>query len=87
MRSIRNAGELGAALRERRLRAGLTQAQVAERAEVSRAFVTELERGRRPRAELMRVFMVMRALETGLELVDAPTKTADQALSELLGFA
>lgn len=55
MPAIQTEHQLGAALRERRERLSLTQAQVAERAGVSRAFVTELERGRRPRAESMRV--------------------------------
>lgn len=86
MRPIQNEHQLGAALRERRLQATLTQAEVAERAGVSRAFVTELERGRRPRAELNRVLAVIRALDAGVSLVTAQTKTAEQALDEMLGF-
>jgi len=85
MQPVQNEQQLGAALRERRRQAALTQAQVAERAGVSRAFVTDLERGRRPRAELHRVLAVIRALDAGVTLATAQTKTALQALDELLG--
>lgn len=84
MRPVRNEIELGAALRDRRARAGLTQAQLADRAGVSRGFVIDIERGRRPRAELNRVLAVMRALDAALSLVDHSTPSAEQALSDLL---
>ncbi|ACZ20820.1 Helix-turn-helix protein [Sanguibacter keddieii DSM 10542] len=82
---IRNEIELGPALRERRERAGLTQAQLALRANVSRAFVIDIERGRRPRAELTRVLAVMRALDSAITLVDHQAQTAEEALADLLG--
>lgn len=81
---VRNEIELGAALRERRERAGLTQAQLAIRANVSRAFVIDVERGRRPRAELTRVLAVMRALDSAITLVDHRSQTAEEAMAELL---
>ncbi|UTT57778.1 helix-turn-helix transcriptional regulator [Cellulosimicrobium cellulans] len=85
MRSIANEIQLGAALRERRERAGLTQGHLAERAGVSRAFLIDLERGRRPRAELGRVLSVMRALDAAITLVDAERRDAEDALADLLG--
>ncbi|OLT50990.1 helix-turn-helix domain-containing protein [Cellulosimicrobium sp. CUA-896] len=85
MRPIANEIQLGAALRERRERAGLTQGRLAERAGVSRAFVIDLERGRRPRAELNRVLSVMRALDAAITLVDDEHRDAEDVLTELLG--
>lgn len=81
---LRNEIELGAALRARREAAGLTQAQVAERARVSRAFVIDLERGRRPRAELGRALAVVRALEAAVVVVDHRAVSAEEALTHLL---
>lgn len=80
-----NEIQLGAALRERRERAGMTQGRLAERAGVSRAFVIDLERGRRPRAELGRVLSVMRALDAAITLVDDDHRDTDDILTELLG--
>ena len=85
MALILNEVQLGAALRERRELSGLTQAAVADRAAVSRAFVIDLERGRRPRAELTRVLAVMRALDAAITLTGHQTKSAEEALDELLG--
>lgn len=86
MRPIRNESELGVAIRERRENAQLTQAQLAERANVSRAFLSELERGKRPRAELARVLSVLWALETAIALEEHKTLTTDEALTKLLGL-
>ena len=52
---------------------------------VSRAFVIDLERGRRPRAELTRVLAVIRALDAAITLTGHQTKSAEEALDELLG--
>lgn len=85
MRAIRNEFELGAALRARRVRAGLTQADVAARAGVSRAFVIDVEKGRRPRAELNRVLGIMRTLDAAIELIDHREPAVDDVLARLLG--
>ncbi|WP_187279462.1 helix-turn-helix transcriptional regulator [Quadrisphaera setariae] len=77
--------ELGAALKSRRERARLTQGELAERAGVSRSFVIGLERGLRPRAELVRVFAVIKALDAAVTLVDHRSQTPEDALAELLG--
>jgi HTH-type transcriptional regulator / antitoxin HipB len=85
MRGLTNEIELGAALRTRRGRTGLTQARVAELAGVSRAFVIDLERGRRPRAELHRVLSVIRALDAAVVLVDHRETPPEELLATLLG--
>jgi HTH-type transcriptional regulator/antitoxin HipB len=85
MSPIANEIQLGAALRERRERIGFTQARLAENAKVSRAFIIDLERGKRPRAELSRVLAVMRALDVAITLVDADRRGTEDILAELLG--
>lgn len=75
---------LGARLRAERHAQGLTQAQLAERAHVSRAFVIDLEQGRRAGAELARVLAVVRALGLVLAIGEDRRKTFDEALEDLL---
>lgn len=58
---------LGAAIRDRRLALGWTQAQLAARAGVSRQWVVALEAGA-PRAEMVRVMEVAAALELSFYL-------------------
>ena len=55
---VRSARTLGMLLREQRRRRGLTQAQLARRAEVSRQWLSGLERGREG-AELGRVLRTL----------------------------
>jgi len=76
---------LGAAIRQRRHTRGWTQAEVAERAAVSRRFVSALETGGRTGAELGRVFAVLRALDVAVELLDRPRSSFDESLREVLG--
>jgi transcriptional regulator with XRE-family HTH domain len=84
MRPVSGHLQLGAALREPRERAGLTQAELAARANVPRGFVTEIERGRRPRAERIRVLSVIRALDADIVFVDRDTHRTEQMLEDLL---
>jgi DNA-binding XRE family transcriptional regulator len=80
--------QLGAILRDRRKRAGLTQAELAEAAHVSRAFLIGLENGKRPGAELGRVLAVLRALDAGLRVAEVAPRNArsfDDVLADLLG--
>jgi HTH-type transcriptional regulator / antitoxin HipB len=85
-RPIADPSALGAALRHARRSRGWTQADLAQRAEVSRAFVTDLERGARPRAELARVLAVIRALDKSLAIEDAPPQSSfDDLLDDVLG--
>ncbi|WP_165217333.1 helix-turn-helix transcriptional regulator [Schaalia sp. ZJ1691] len=85
MALIGNELELGAAIREHRDKAGLTQAELAARAGVSRAFIIDIERGRRPRAELGRVLALLRALEVSITLTAADTRSMDEILDALVG--
>ena len=55
---VRSARTLGMLLREQRRRRGLTQAQLARRAQVSRQWLSALERGREG-AELGRVLRTL----------------------------
>lgn len=84
--AITDPQSLGAAIRQARGTRGWTQAQLAERAGVSRAFVLDLERGARARAELFRVLAVVRALGKAVALVDdRPPRSFEQELDEVLG--
>jgi transcriptional regulator with XRE-family HTH domain len=77
---------LGAAVRQARDVHGWTQAELAERAGVSRAFVLDLERGARSRAELGRVLAVVRALGLAVALVDdRRPDDFDEVLDQVLG--
>lgn len=78
--------QLGAEIRSRRHELGMTQAQVAQDAGVARAFVVDIENGRRMGAELWRVLSVLKAL--GLGLLVAPLPAPDpqeEVLARLLG--
>lgn len=83
-RLIADPHALGAAIREARTAHGWTQAEVAGRAGVSRSFVLDLERGARPRAELARVFSVLRAVGKAIRVVDDRPGSFDEALDEVL---
>jgi y4mF family transcriptional regulator len=80
---ISNPLALGAAVRRARAVRGWTQQDLAGHAGVSRAFVIDLERGARPRAELMRVLAVLRALGKALVLVDDAARSDDDLLGEV----
>lgn len=69
-------GELGRAVHDARVKAGLTQAELASRAAVSRRWLIELERGH-SNAQLAKVFVVLRALDLGLALVEAPAHSVN----------
>ncbi len=64
MRGINSLSSLGSAIRGARLREGLTQAELAERAGVNRATVIGVESG--SRFEIATLFALMKTL--GLEL-------------------
>ncbi len=69
--------QIGPAVRDARKKLSLTQAEVAERAGVSRRFVSELEAGTRPGAEFARVLAVLGALNKVLIVVEAPEVASD----------
>ena len=62
---VRNPGELGKLLSERRKAMGLTQQDFADLAGVGRRFLSELENGKE-RAEIGKVLRVVQAL--GIDL-------------------
>jgi HTH-type transcriptional regulator/antitoxin HipB len=70
---VNSIHDLAALLRGQRLAAGLTQAQLAAGAGVSRQWISELERGK-PTAELGLVLAVLDALGLSLEVRDGPTE-------------
>lgn len=82
---MRNEIELGHALKAERLRRGMTQAELAELAHVSRAFIIGIERGTAHRAEIGRVFRVIRALGFGVTMLQDETPDFTEALRQLLG--
>lgn len=66
----RSLPRLGAAIRALRHERGLTQAELAARADVSRRWVVEVEAGAREGVELARVLRVLDALEASLMVRD-----------------
>ena len=66
---VRSIRDLGAAVRGRRRDLGMTQAELALQAGVSRKWVYEFEAGK-PTAELRLILRVLDALELVLELGD-----------------
>jgi y4mF family transcriptional regulator len=78
---IRNTGDLGHYLLDRRRAAGLTQTDLAARAGVSRRWLSDLEAGK-PTAEIGLVFKVIAALDMILDLRPLPHQDID--LDELL---
>ena len=82
---IRNAKELGAFVREHRLKLGLSQAQLAERVGVSRLWVILLEKGKSSSQVglVLRTFDVLGiTLEAGEK--QAPASLGGIALDQLL---
>jgi HTH-type transcriptional regulator/antitoxin HipB len=61
---------LGAAAKDARRLKGLSQAEVAEKAGVSRAWLAKLESGTHRRAELEQVFRLMAALDLTVSVRD-----------------
>ena len=87
MPRARTLVELGAAIRGTRVERGLTQAELATAARVSRGFIIELEHGQKPGLELGRVLAVIRALELDLDIVQGETASFDELLDRALGRA
>ena len=77
MISLRSAGEVGSALRAIRLRRGITQAEVAEAAGISRKWVSNAERGK-PSADVGLVVAVLRALDYRMHFHNRPDRPTDR---------
>ncbi|MDO9396995.1 MAG: helix-turn-helix domain-containing protein [Herbiconiux sp.] len=84
---FRSPREIGGLVRELRLERELTQADLAERAGVSREWLLAFERGK-PNVDLARVLDVLTALGMTLDVVpDDRDSASDDLLRRLLGGA
>lgn len=81
---VRTTRDLGAAVRDARLRLGWTQAELADRIGVSRQWVISLERGKAS-AEVGAALRAIAALGMVATLVEAPAVVARIDLDQLLG--
>lgn len=81
---VRTARDLGAAVRDARLRQGWTQAELADRIDVSRQWLIALERGKAS-AELGAALRAVTALGMVADLVEAPVGNTGIDLDRLLG--
>jgi HTH-type transcriptional regulator/antitoxin HipB len=81
---IRSIRDVAASVRGRRQELGLSQAELARRAGVSRKWVYEFEAGK-PAAELGLVLRVLEPLGLTLEVTRLPDDAADGELDRLLG--
>jgi len=78
--------QLGAAIRQARRDAGLTQQELAVRARVSRRWLGMVESGKAPRAELGLVLSVLSTLGVGLNVIQKPELTGEEArVAQYLG--
>jgi HTH-type transcriptional regulator / antitoxin HipB len=81
---VRTARDLGAAVRDARLRKGWTQAELADRINASRQWVISLERGKAT-AELGTALRAVSALGLVANLIEAPAGGVGIDLDRLLG--
>ena len=72
---VRTATDLGAFIRERRIKLAMDQSNLAEKAGTSRKWIVEVEQGK-PRAEVGLVLRTLKALGVSLDLAaDRAQKT------------
>lgn len=83
---IANGTQLGAAIRAARNRASLTQEELARRAGTSRRWLSMLENGESPGAEIGKVLATLDVLDIALRLStrERGTGTAESELLDLL---
>lgn len=82
MTNVTTVATLGAAIRSARREHGWTQADLADRAGVSRQTLISLERGN-PNGEIGIVMRVLAALHRSLLITEAPVRGTD--LDDVLG--
>jgi HTH-type transcriptional regulator / antitoxin HipB len=71
---IRTAADLGALIRERRVKLGMDQNDLAEKAGTSRKWIVEVEQGK-PRAEIGLILRTLKTLGVSLDIaVERPQK-------------
>ena len=71
---LRTPADFGAAIRDRRLRAGLTQAALARRVGVGRQWIVKVEKGK-PGVPLALILRALDALNIALQTVEGPRST------------
>lgn len=72
---LRTAADLGALIRERRVKLGMDQSDLAEKAGTSRKWIVEVEQGK-PRAEIGLVLRTLKALGVTLDIAVDRTQKA-----------
>lgn len=77
---IRSAKELGALVRSRRQRCGLTQIELAEKADVSALWISQLERGKAS-AQFGLILQTLKALDLALS-IEEPDEESGRASDE-----
>jgi y4mF family transcriptional regulator len=82
---LNNARDLGLYVRDRRRLLGLTQADLAASAQVSRRWLSDLEAGK-PTAEVGLVFKVLHALDVALDASPNELGPDDIDLDAVLGL-
>lgn len=75
---VRTAADLGAFIRERRVKLGMDQSDLAEKARTSRKWLVEVEQGK-PRAEIGLVLRTLKALGVSLDIAVDRTHTTSAA--------
>ena len=70
---VRTPGDLGALIRDRRIKLGLDQASLAQRVGVSRKWLVEAEKGK-PRAAVGLVLRTLRVLDVSLEVLEVSSR-------------
>jgi HTH-type transcriptional regulator/antitoxin HipB len=86
IRLVEGWTDLGQAIRDVRLEAGLTQQQLADRAGLSRAWLARVESGHR-KAELEYLMRTVAALGLSLALAPTPPDDTEPSLAEALRVA
>lgn len=85
-RSIHSPIQLGAAIRDARLRRGMTQSALAAAAGVSRRWLVNVEAGRGNRSELAMLLATLNALDLSLSLASNTPASLSPTERELLGL-
>ena len=75
---IRTAADLGALIRERRVKLAMDQSGLAEKAGTSRKWIVEVEQGK-PRAEIGLVLRTLKALGVSLQIAVERTQNVSPA--------
>jgi len=81
---MRTSADFGYRVREERERQGITQAELAGRADVSVRWLSNFERGKSPRAELIKVVHVVRALGLVFALAEDSSLQLSEAQQRLV---